>query len=62
MIADVPAPGFTLTNGRKPRTGEKKLHIQFRCGWVDERNEYTAAQIRWTDTGDDWDAVAVKRA
>lgn len=62
MKADVPAPGFTLTNGRKPRTGEKKLRVQFRGGWIDERNEYVAGQLRWTETGSDWDIVAVKKA
>jgi hypothetical protein len=62
MKRDVPAPGFTLTNGRKPRTGERKLHVQFRCGWVDERNEYTAGQLDWSDRGHGWDVVAVKRA
>lgn len=55
------ADGFTPTQGRKPRTGERKLRVQFRCGYVDDRHEYTAAQLRWTDTGDSWDVVAVKR-
>lgn len=54
--------GFKLTQGRKPRTGEAKLHVQFRCGYVDERNTYTAGQLRWDDTGHGWDIVAVRRA
>ena len=52
---------MTPTNGRKPRTGEKLLRVQFRNGLV-SRHTYTAAQLRWTDTGDDWDVIAVGRA
>lgn len=55
------AEGFTPTKGRKPRTGETKLRVMFRGGYVDERNEYTASQLRWDDTGSEWDVVAVKR-
>lgn len=55
------APGFTPTQGRTPRTGEAKLIVQFRCGYVCKWT-YTAKQLRWTDTGDDWDVVAVRRA
>ena len=61
MRHDVPAPGFKLTNGRKPRTGGAKLNVQFRCGYVCHFT-YTAEQLRWTDTGDSFDVVAVKRA
>jgi hypothetical protein len=61
MRHDVPAPGFTLTNGRKPRTGGANLHVQFANGYVC-RFTYTAEQIRWTDTGSEWDVAAVKRA
>jgi len=53
---------WTPTNGRTPKTGEAKLFVRFRCGYEDLKNEYKASQIRWTNTGDDWDAVAVKRA
>ena len=49
------------THGRKPRTGEKLLHIRFRNG-LESRHTYTAAQIRWNDSGCEWDAVAVARA
>lgn len=59
---DVPAPGFTITNGRKPRTGEAKLIAQFRCGYIDDRHTYTAAQLQFADTGHDWDVFAVKKA
>lgn len=55
-------PGFTPTRGRKPRTGERRLIVQFRCGYVDKKHTYTAEQLRWSDTGDDWDIIAVKRA
>lgn len=58
---EIPAPGFSLTKGRKPRTGGDKLRAQFRNGHVDERHEYTAEQLRWTDTGHAFDVVAVQR-
>lgn len=61
MRADVPAEGFKLTNGRKPRTGSTKLRVQFACGYVCQW-EYEASQLRWTDTGCDWDVAAVRRA
>lgn len=56
------ADGFKPTNGRKPRTGETRLVVQFRCGMVDDKHTYRAADLRWTDTGDSFDIVAVKRA
>lgn len=59
---DIPAPGFTLTKGRTPRTGEKPLRVQFRNGYVDTKHTYTAKQLRWNDTGHGWDVVAVRRA
>ena len=62
MRPDVPAPGFRLTKGRTPRTGEAPLRVQFRNGYIDDKHAYTAKQLRWTDTGDSWDVVAVKRA
>ena len=52
---------FTPTKGRKPRTGQKKLKVKYRNGYED-RWEYTADQMRWTDTGHDWDIVGVKLA
>lgn len=58
---EIPAPGFTLTKGRKPRTGGQKLQVQFANGMVDEKHEYDASQIRFTDTGDSFDVVAVRR-
>lgn len=62
VLKSIPAPGYRLTNGNKPRTGEAQLHVQFRNGYVDEKHTYTAKQIRWTDTGDSHDVVAVRRA
>ncbi len=59
---DIPAPGFTLTKGRTPRTGEKPLRVQFANSYVDEKWTYRAAQLRWDHTGSDWDIIAVKRA
>jgi len=61
LHTDIPAPGFALTRGRTPRTGEAKLRVQFRNGFVDRKHEYSAAQLRWDDTGDGWDVVAVQR-
>lgn len=58
---EVPAPGFTLTHGRKPKTGEARLKVQFANGYIDDRNEYTAGQLRWTIEGHGWDVAAVKR-
>lgn len=46
------------TNFRKPRTN-RLLRVQFRNGHV-SRIEYTADQLRWTDTGSDWDIVGVE--
>ena len=47
------------TNGRKPKTRDKKLRVQFRNG-VESTRPYTAEQLRWTVTGDDWDIVGVE--
>lgn len=49
------------THFRKPRTGEHKLRVRFRNG-MESKHEYTAAQLRWSDTGHDFDVVAVTRA
>lgn len=57
----IPAKGFSLTKGRTPRTGEAALYVQYRCGYID-RWSYQAKQLRWDDTGHDWDIVAVKKA
>lgn len=49
------------THGRKPRTGERLLHVRFRNG-VESKHSYRADQItRWWHDGSDWDVVAVRR-
>jgi hypothetical protein len=50
------------TLGKRPRTGEKPLHIRFRNG-LESRQTYIAVQIaRWDHRGDDWDVTHVARA
>ncbi len=49
------------THFRKPRTGERLLKVMFRNG-QESRHEYVAAQLRWTDSGSDWDILKVARA
>ncbi len=46
------------TGFRKPRT-EKELRVKYRNELIDDRPR-TADQMRWTDTGSDWDIVAVE--
>lgn len=55
------APGFHPTKGRKPRTGQDQLIVQFRS-FTDWQHRYTADQIVWDDRGYAFDAIAVKRA
>lgn len=43
------------TNFRKPRT-DRKLRVQYRNGIVDNFPR-TVDQLRWTDTGSDWDII-----
>lgn len=50
---------MTPTNFRRPRTGEKMLRVEFRNGWL-SKHEYTADQLRWSDTGCAWDIVGVE--
>lgn len=35
--------------------------VKYRCGYID-RHTYTARQLRFSDTGDDWDVVEVRLA
>lgn len=49
------------TNGRRPRTGDKLLHVRFRNG-LESKKPYLASQMRFTQVGDPWDVVAVARA
>lgn len=55
------APGFVLTKGRKPRTGEARLEVQFRGGYVDRKHTYKSSDLRWDDTGHPFDVIAVRR-
>lgn len=56
---------MTPTNGRKPRTGDAKLRVKFRNGWV-SKWEYTAGQLQWAQNRDgfppEWDIIEVERA
>jgi len=61
MIPTIPAPGYTLTHGRTPRTGDTPLMIQMANGFCDLNNTYTADKLRWTDTGSGADIAAVRR-
>lgn len=54
------ADDFTPTKGRKPRTGEALLRVQFRNGRI-SRHAYKASQLDWTDRGEGWDVIAVRR-
>jgi len=59
----IPAPGFKLISGKRaPPKGERKYQVQFRNSYVDDKRTYTAAQLRWTHEGHDWDVVAVREA
>lgn len=62
MIAEVPAPGFTPTNGRQPRTGETLVIVQFRTGFIPNKRQPAHWWKDWTDTGSGADIVAVRRA
>lgn len=54
-------PGFTPTKGRKPRTGQDKLTVQFRS-FTDWQHAYTADQLVWDDRGYAFDVIAVRKA
>lgn len=45
------------TNFKEPKT-EKELRVKYRNGQIDDRPR-TASQMRWDDTGSDWDIVEV---
>jgi hypothetical protein len=60
-IDPIPAPGFTLISGkRSPPKGERRYTVQFRSGWIDRANTYTASQLVWIHDGSSWDVVAIK--
>jgi len=49
------------TKGRRPKTGDKLLHLRFRNG-LESKQPYRADMIaRWTHIGDPWDVMAVAR-
>jgi hypothetical protein len=52
---------MTPTKWRRPRTGDSLLRVQFRNGRL-SIHAYQARQLRWSNTGDEWDIVAVERA
>lgn len=52
---------MTPTKFRQPRTGDRLLRVQFRNGLV-SRWTYTAKQLRWSETGGDFDIIGVERA
>ena len=60
----VPAPGFHKNPGAYPDLmhPQTKLNVQFANGYIDDKHEYTPAQLRWTLTGHDFDVGAVKLA
>jgi hypothetical protein len=52
---------WVATEGRKPRTGDKLLHLKFRNG-LESKQPYQVDKIaRWTHVGDPWDVIAVAR-
>ena len=58
----IPAPGFHKNPGTYPdlMPKETKLRVQFANGRIDDRHEYTPAQLRWGLTGHSWDVGAVR--
>ena len=60
--APIPAEGFTLTKGRKPRLpDDAKLLVQIRLmGWVDP-NPWPVGTTNFKQDGSEGDVVAVKR-
>lgn len=66
MFTDIPAKGFTpWPEGKTPRSQTALFEVQFRNGYVDKANHYTAAQIRWKSWPDgkpcNFDVVAVRK-
>jgi hypothetical protein len=51
------------TKGRRPKTGDKLLHLRFRNG-LESKQPYRANMIRWeySDNNDPWDVTHVARA
>ena len=49
------------TKGKEPRFKEQPYYVRFRCGH-ESNQPYVAKQLRWNDTGCEWDIIAVRRA
>lgn len=62
MRHEVPAPGYTLTEGRKPRLpAGYVLLCQLRNGHVDPYGKpWPIGDVRWSHDGSAGDVVAVK--
>lgn len=59
----IPAPGFRLVSGKqRPRDETMKYQVQFRNGFIDRANTYTASQLVWIHNGNPFDVIAVKEA
>lgn len=64
----IPAPGFVLISGTRnaPDDGTE-YHVQFRSGFCDFQNRYTARQLVWihdfstNPQGSGGDVVAIRR-
>jgi len=62
-VDPIPAPGFRLVSGKQgPKDQTMKYQVQFRNGYVDRSNVYTARQLVWIHDGSPFDVVAVKEA
>lgn len=51
---------WTPTKWRPPRTGEAPLRVRFRNG-EESKWTYAAKQLDWSDRGEPFDIVAVRR-
>ena len=52
---------MTPTAWKQPRTGEQLLRVRFRNGRL-SIHTYTASQLRWSNSGGEWDVIEVERA
>jgi hypothetical protein len=63
-VEPIPAPGFRMVSGKQgPRKPEAEYEVQFRSGFVDRKNVYTARQMVWVHDKNKpsaWDVVAVR--
>jgi hypothetical protein len=64
VIAPIPAPGFTLTNGRRsprPEWGEKVWCQIRKDGWIDWLAPWPVERVKWKHDGGPGDVVAIRR-